>query len=90
MQQEKKEVMWAYLFLLFLGGFGAHKFYLGRPYMAVFYICTGAVLGMGLVYDMFTLPFQVAQANQQIDAAGSHHYSQEATSHRKCCCTCGQ
>jgi TM2 domain len=53
----------AYLWWLFLGGFGAHKFYLGRPGMGVLYLCTFGLLWVGLVWDLFTLPGQVQRAN---------------------------
>jgi TM2 domain-containing membrane protein YozV len=53
----------AYLWWLFLGGFGAHKFYLGRPGMGILYLCTFGVLWLGLIWDLFTLPGQVRRAN---------------------------
>ena len=87
MQQEKKETLWAYLFLLFLGGFGAHKFYLGNTWVGVLYIFTGALLGIGLVYDIFTLPFQVSQANQLI---AEQQFVQTSTPTQNHHCTCGQ
>jgi hypothetical protein len=53
----------AYLWWLFLGTFGAHKFYLGRPGMGVLYLCTFGLLWFGLIWDLFTLPGQVRRAN---------------------------
>lgn len=53
----------AYLWWLFLGGFGAHKFYLGRPGMGVLYLLTFGLLWVGLIWDLFTLPGQVQRAN---------------------------
>jgi TM2 domain-containing membrane protein YozV len=53
----------AYLWWLFLGAFGAHKFYLGRPAMGVLYLCTFGLLWIGLIWDLFTLPAQVRRAN---------------------------
>ncbi len=82
--QEQRETFWAYLFLFFLGGFGAHKFYLGRPHMGFLYMFTCGILGIGLVYDFFTLPFQVAACNAGIPAQ-----TQTQQAHN-CCCTCGQ
>ena len=53
----------AYLWWLFLGGFGAHKFYLGRPGMGILYLCTFGLLWVCLIWDLFTLPGQVQRAN---------------------------
>jgi hypothetical protein len=53
----------AYLWWLFLGSFGAHKFYLGRPGMGILYLCTFGLLWVGLIWDLFTLPGQVRRAN---------------------------
>jgi TM2 domain-containing membrane protein YozV len=55
----------AYL-LWFLSGFGVlgfHRFYLGKPLSAILWICTGGLFGIGSLYDLFTLGFQVDQAN---------------------------
>lgn len=51
----------AWLLLVFLGIFGAHRFYLGKYVTAVIYLLTGGLFGIGYVYDMLTL-------NEQIDA----------------------
>jgi len=50
----------AWLLLVFLGIFGAHRFYLGKYVTAVIYLLTGGLFGIGYVYDMLTL-------NEQID-----------------------
>lgn len=39
----------AYLLWLFFGGIGAHKFYLGRPGVAVLYICMFVLFWVGVV-----------------------------------------
>lgn len=62
----------AYLWWLFLGAFGAHKFYLGRPGWGVLYACTLGLLWVGLLYDLFTLPGQVRRANEQMLDAGRY------------------
>ena len=93
MQQEKKESFWAYLFMGFLGGFGAHKFYLRKPYMGTLYMCTGGLLGLGFIYDLFTLPFQVAKANQNLEIEQDNLEeidTKTSETSRKCCCTCNQ
>jgi TM2 domain-containing membrane protein YozV len=65
----------AYLWWLFLGGFGAHKFYLGRPGMGVLYLCTFGLLWVGLIWDLFTLPAQVRLANERLMSGSSNEKS---------------
>jgi TM2 domain-containing membrane protein YozV len=60
---ERKSVMWAYGFLIFFGALGIHRFYLGKPESGILYLLTGGILGLGIVWDFFTLPFQVDAAN---------------------------
>jgi TM2 domain-containing membrane protein YozV len=50
--------------LLFFGTFGAHRFYLDRPVSGVLYFLTAGFAGIGIVYDIFAMPFLVASANQ--------------------------
>lgn len=55
----------AYLFWL-LSGFGAlgfHRFYLGKIPTGILWMCTGGLGMFGSVYDFFTLPSQVREAN---------------------------
>jgi TM2 domain-containing membrane protein YozV len=61
---ERKSVWWAYGFLLFFGAFGVHRFYLDRPVSGVLYFLTAGFAGIGIVYDIFAMPFLVASANQ--------------------------
>ena len=58
----------AYLWWFFLGGFGAHKFYLGRPGWGIVYALTLGLLFLGLLWDLFTLPSQVRAANRKMMA----------------------
>jgi len=60
----------AYLWWFFLGVVGAHKFYLGRPLIAIFYVCTAGGFTIGLIYDLFTLPSQVRTANELLIEEG--------------------
>ena len=58
-----KSVLLAYL-LWFLGGpLGLYKFYLGRPFMGLLYVCTCGGFFIGWIGDFFTLPRQVQVAN---------------------------
>ena len=50
---------WVSFFLcLFLGMFGAHKFYEGRVFLGVLYICTGGLFGIGIIIDLIVLFFK--------------------------------
>ena len=62
----EKETVWAYAFLIVLGGFGAHKFYLRNYFMGFLYMFTFGLFGFGFIYDVFTLPWQVKKANEII------------------------
>ena len=68
---ERKETFWAYMFLFFLGSLGVHKFYLGNTFMGFLYMFTAGLCGIGLIYDIFTLPFQVSSANEEYNYANS-------------------
>jgi TM2 domain-containing membrane protein YozV/predicted transcriptional regulator len=52
--------------LWFFSGFGAlgfHRFYLGKIPTGVLWMCTGGLGMIGAIYDFFTLPGQVREAN---------------------------
>lgn len=50
---------WISFFLcLFLGVFGAHKFYEGRVLLGILYICTGGLFGIGIIIDLVILFFK--------------------------------
>ena len=48
----------ALLLCIFLGFFGAHKFYEGKVGMGVLYIFTGGLFCIGLLIDFFVLLFK--------------------------------
>ena len=52
----------AWLFLTFLGMFGAHHFYLGNWVKGFVWLLTGGVFGIGYLYDFWTLNQQVRKA----------------------------
>jgi TM2 domain-containing membrane protein YozV len=55
----------AYLLWL-VSGFGAlgfHRFYLGKIPSGLLWMCTGGLFAIGSIYDFFTLPRQVREAN---------------------------
>lgn len=56
---------WAAFFLCwFLGGLGAHKFYLGKTGMGFLYLFTGGLFGIGWFIDFFSLLFGLARDRQ--------------------------
>lgn len=50
---------WVSLLLcIFLGYFGAHKFYEGKIGMGILYLFTAGFFGIGIIIDFFTLLFK--------------------------------
>lgn len=71
----------AYLWWFFLGGFGAHHFYLGRPGRGIMYFILCSLIPIALIagalwlallpvalllWDLFTLPSQVRAVNAKL------------------------
>lgn len=54
----------AWLLLTFLGIIGGHRFYIGKWKTALLYLFTCGLLGLGILYDFWTLNSQVAEQNQ--------------------------
>jgi TM2 domain-containing membrane protein YozV len=54
----------AWLLLTFLGLLGVHRFYMGKWVTGLVYLCSGALFGVGLIYDFWTLNDQVSLANR--------------------------
>ena len=54
----------AWLLLTFLGFFGVHRFYLGKIGTGILYLLTAGLLGIGIVYDYWTLNGQVSALNR--------------------------
>ena len=48
------------------GALGFHRFYLGKTGTGLLWLMTGGIAMMGSVYDFFTLPGQVREANFRI------------------------
>ena len=59
-----KTTFTAYLLLIFLGGLGIHRFYLGKNGTGVLYLLTGGLLGIGCIVDLFLIPSMVQEANR--------------------------
>jgi hypothetical protein len=49
------------------GALGFHRFYLGKTGTGILWMCSGGLGMVGAVYDFFTLPRQVEEANIQAE-----------------------
>ena len=54
----------AWVLLTFLGIFGIHRFYLGKWGTGLLYLLTVGLLGLGVLYDYWTLNSQISERNQ--------------------------
>jgi len=52
-----------WILLTFLGFFGIHRFYMGKWATGILYLLTGGLLGLGYLYDYWTLNEQVSSIN---------------------------
>ena len=53
----------SWLLLTFLGFFGIHRMYMGKWITGLIYLCTGGLLGLGYIYDFWTLNDQITLIN---------------------------
>jgi len=53
----------AWVLLAFLGLFGLHRFYMGKWVTGIIYLCTAGLLGIGYLYDFWTLNDQITVVN---------------------------
>ena len=58
-----KDYSLAWILLTFLGIFGIHRFYLGKWGTGLLYLVTCGLLGIGIIYDFWTLNSQVSELN---------------------------
>ncbi len=63
----ERSVWVAYLMAIPFGVLGFHKFYLRQPVWGCIYLCTFGLLGLGWLYDLFTLPGQVERCNRKLE-----------------------
>lgn len=54
----------AWVLLTFLGLLGFHRMYLGKWITGILYLLTGGLLGLGYLYDLWTLNRQVDEINR--------------------------
>ncbi|MFN3661738.1 NINE protein [Yoonia sp.] len=94
----KKSLGVAYLLLFFLGGFGAHRFYLGRmgTGFAILFLVWGGVLlsailigipmliigGIWVLVDIFLLPSMVELDTQRLRATAAQEINAMALTQR--------
>ena len=53
----------AWVLLTFLGLFGVHRMYMGKWPTGILYLLTGGLLGVGYIYDYWTLNDQLSELN---------------------------
>ncbi len=56
----------AWILLTFLGLLGVHRMYLGKWITGILYLFTGALFGVGYIYDYWTLNDQIHEINTDI------------------------
>lgn len=61
--QGKVDYSVAWILLVFLGPFGIHRMYMGKWVSGILYLCTLGFLGIGVIYDMWTLNDQITLIN---------------------------
>jgi TM2 domain-containing membrane protein YozV len=60
----------AWFLLTFLGIFGIHRFYMEKWITGILYLVTGGLLGLGILYDFWTLNEQVSEINRRYSLMG--------------------
>ncbi|WP_275287877.1 NINE protein [Halomonas elongata] len=55
----------AWLLLTFLGALGLHRFYQGKWLTGLLYLCTFGLLGLGVLYDFWTLNDQISMRHTE-------------------------
>jgi TM2 domain-containing membrane protein YozV len=55
----------AWILLTFLGLFGVHRMYMGKWLTGILYLLTAGLLGLGYLYDYWTLNGQVDELNRR-------------------------
>lgn len=61
-----KDYNLAWIFLVFLGLFGVHRFYLGKWVTGLLWLFTGGFFLLGYLYDLCTLNEQVSVVNKAV------------------------
>jgi TM2 domain-containing membrane protein YozV len=64
-------------FLWLISGFGClgfHRYYLGKIGTGLLWTFTGGLCGLGSIYDLITLPWQVREANAHLAIWGTPYF----------------
>ena len=61
----ERKVLIAFLLAWFIGPLGIHRLYQGKWATGILYLVTGGLLGIGVIYDFWTLNDQLSEANAQ-------------------------
>lgn len=56
----------AWVLLTFLGVFGVHRMYMGKWISGLLYLVTFGFLGLGVLYDFWTLNSQISERNREM------------------------
>ena len=56
-----------WILLTFLGFLGIHRMYMGKWLTGILYLLTGGLLGIGIIYDFWTLNDQITLVNASGD-----------------------
>ena len=54
-----------WILLTFLGVFGVHRFYMAKWISGLVWLCTFGLVGLGVLYDYWTLNDQISAVNRQ-------------------------
>lgn len=53
-----------WVLLVFFGPLGLHRFYMGKIFTGLLWLCTGGLFLIGYLFDMLTLNEQIVEANR--------------------------
>ena len=65
-QTGKVDFNLTWILLTFLGIFGIHRMYMGKWLTGLLYLLTGGLLGIGIIYDFWTLNDQITFINESL------------------------
>ena len=65
-QTGKVDFNLTWILLTFLGIFGVHRMYMGKWLTGLLYLLTGGLLGIGIIYDFWTLNDQITFINESL------------------------
>ena len=54
----------AWILLTFLGFLGIHRFYMGKIFTGLIWLCTGGLFLLGVLWDLLTLNEQLSEVNR--------------------------